>query len=301
MHRTTDLFLTAIAPAVWGTTYFVITELLPDGYPLTVAMLRALPAGLLLMLLVRQLPSGIWWGRTFVMGALNFSLFWWLLFIAAYRLPGGIAAIFGATSPLIVVFLARLILFVPIRMTSVIAAISGICAIAVLTLTHKASLDLYGILAGLAGAASMALGTVLTRRWQPPVSLLTFTAWQLTAGGLLLLPAAFLFEPSLPPLQLKNVTGFVYLGLIGGIVTYALWFRDIARLDTSVVATLGFLSPVTAVTVGWMVLGQSLGLWQIISIVVVIFSIWLGQQKPGAAKTVLAEKKYALAGQDLRP
>ena len=53
MSRASDILLTAIAPAVWGSTYIVTTELLPAGYPLTVAMLRALPAGLLLLLLVR--------------------------------------------------------------------------------------------------------------------------------------------------------------------------------------------------------------------------------------------------------
>src|SRR5690606_19289172 len=86
-----DLLLTAIAPAIWGSTYIVTTEFLPDFPALTVAMLRALPAGLLLLLLVRQLPAGIWWARIFVLGALNFSIFWWMLFVSAYRLPGGVA------------------------------------------------------------------------------------------------------------------------------------------------------------------------------------------------------------------
>src|SRR5690606_11104627 len=51
-----DLLLTAIAPAIWGSTYLVTTELLPQGVPVTVALLRALPAGLLLLLLLRRLP-----------------------------------------------------------------------------------------------------------------------------------------------------------------------------------------------------------------------------------------------------
>jgi probable blue pigment (indigoidine) exporter len=41
MARNADLLLTAIAPAIWGSTYLITTELLPQGYPLTVAMLRA--------------------------------------------------------------------------------------------------------------------------------------------------------------------------------------------------------------------------------------------------------------------
>ena len=71
-----DLLLTAIAPAIWGSVYLVTTEFLPTEHPLTVALLRALPAGCLLLLLVRQLPFGIWWLRVVILGGLNFSIFW---------------------------------------------------------------------------------------------------------------------------------------------------------------------------------------------------------------------------------
>lgn len=284
MPRSLDLLLTALAPAIWGSTYIVTTEFLPDGYPITVAMLRALPAGLLLLLLVRQLPQGHWWGKVLVLGALNFSIFWWMLFVAAYRLPGGVAATVGALQPLIVLALARMVLGSPIRILAVLAAIAGMGGVALLILTPDAALDPIGIVAGLAGAASMAAGTVLTRHWQPPVSPLTFTAWQLTAGGVLLLPVAMLAEPALPTLTLANGLGLTYLGLIGAAFTYLLWFRGIARLEPSVVSPLAFLSPMTAVILGWSLLGQHLGTLQIAGIAIVLASVWLSQhaQQPKA-------------------
>ncbi len=283
MTRTSDLMLTALAPAVWGSTYLVTTELLPDGYPLTVAMLRALPAGLLLLLLVRRLPAGEWWPKIFVLGALNFSIFWWLLFVAAYRLPGGVAATVGAIQPLVVIFLARGLLGSPIRLFSVVAAVAGMGGVALLILTPNAALDPVGIAAGLAGAVSMATGVVLTRRWQPPVSPLTFTAWQLSAGGLLLVPAALWLEPALPALTVPNIVGFTYLGLIGAAFSYLLWIRGIARLEPAAVSALGFFSPMTAVLLGWSVLGQSLSLPQILGVLVILGSVWLSQRPPRPA------------------
>jgi probable blue pigment (indigoidine) exporter len=130
----------------------------------------------------------------------------------------------------------------------------------------------------------MALGTVLSRRWQPPVSALAFASWQLTAGGLLLLPVAWLAEPALPALTVPNVLGIAYLGLIGAALTYAIWFRGIARLEPSVVSSLGFLSPVTAVLLGWGLLGQSLSAAQLAGMAVVVASVWLSQraQRPAA-------------------
>lgn len=274
----TDLLLTALAPAIWGSTYIVTTQMLPAGYPMTVAMLRALPAGLVLLLLVRQLPQGIWWLRVFILGALNFSFFWAMLFVAAYRLPGGVAATVGAVQPLIVVFLARMVMGTRLRIVAVAAALAGIVGVALLVLKPDSALDQTGIIAALAGAFSMAAGTVLSRYWQPPVSPLTFTAWQLTAGGLLLVPVALSLEPALPVLTLTNWLGLIYLGLIGGAVTYLLWFRGLARLESSVAASLGFLSPLTAVILGWGLLGQQLNLLQITGMAIVLFSVWLGQR-----------------------
>nr|WP_209788551.1 EamA family transporter [Ensifer adhaerens] len=276
--RNLDLALTALAPAIWGSTYLVTTELLPPGYPLTVAMLRALPAGLLLLLIVRRLPSGIWWPRTFLLGALNFSFFWAMLFVSAYRLPGGVAATVGAIQPLIVILLSRVFLGSPIRALSIVAGLAGIVGVGLLVLTPGATLDPLGVLAGLAGAVSMAFGTVFSRHWAPPVPPLTFTAWQLAAGGLLLVPVALFFEPTLPSLTAANVAGLAYLGLVGAAFTYLLWFRGLSRLEPTAVAPLGFLSPVVAILLGWGVLDERLTPVQALGILVVLISVWLSQR-----------------------
>jgi probable blue pigment (indigoidine) exporter len=272
------LATTALAPAIWGTTYVATTELLPAGYPLHVAMLRALPAGLLLLLVFRTLPRGHWWWRVMVLGALNFTFFWAMLFVSAYRLPGGVAATVGAVQPLIVIALARLVMGRKITLAAVLAALAGLGGVALLVLTPSAALDPVGIAAGLAGALSMASGTVLTRHWQPDVPALTFTAWQLTAGGLLLVPLALLMEPSLPALTGLNLLGFVWLGLIGGALTYILWFRGVARLEPAAVAALGFLSPLVATLLGWLLLGQSLSPLQIMGFITVLVSVWMAQR-----------------------
>jgi probable blue pigment (indigoidine) exporter len=274
-----DVLVTALAPAIWGTTYFVTTEFLPHGYPFHVAMLRALPAGVLLLLLVRKLPKGIWWSRSLILGALNFSFFWAMLFVSAYRLPGGVAATVGAIQPLIVIGLSRLFLAAPVRPLAIVAGLLGIVGVALLVLAPgAAALDAVGVAAGLAGAVSMAFGTVLTRKWRPPVSNLTFTAWQLTAGGILLLPAAYFLEPALPAPTAAYILGMAYLGIIGAALTYFLWFRGLARIEPSAAASLGFLSPVVATLLGWLALGQSLTPAQIVGFVAVLFSIWLSQR-----------------------
>lgn len=276
--RWQDVTLTAWAPMIWGTTYLVTGLWLPVGVPLTIACLRALPAGLLLLLWVRRLPVGRWWGKVFVLGALNFSLFWTLLFVSAYRLPGGVAATVTAVQPLAVVLLSRLILRTPLRRQMVFAAMVGVGGVALLVLTPAARLDPWGIAAGGGAALSMACGTVLSRHWQPPVPALTFTAWQLTAGGLLLVPIAWWSEPALPSLSWAAVGAVLWLGLAGAALSYVLWFRGLAKLEPAVVSMLGFLSPLTAVLLGGVVMGETLSGLQVGGVALVLASLWLAQR-----------------------
>ena len=107
---------------------------------------------------------------------------------------------------------------------------------------------------------------------------LSFTAWQLTAGGLILLPLALVTEPPLPQPTATNFAGLIWLGLIGAAATYALWFRGVARIEPGAVSMLGMMSPVTAVLLGWVVLGQSLSLLQALGAVIVLVSVWAGQR-----------------------
>lgn len=277
MPRYFDLALTALAPVIWGSSYIVTTQFLPNLDPLTVSFLRALPAGVFLLCLVRQLPEGHWILKMFILGALNFSIFWSLLFFAAYRLPGGVAAIMGSLQPFVVIFAARALLGSPIRGLSLVAIALGCTGSALLVLTPAAELDILGVIAGIIGSASMAFGTVLSRKWQPPVSALTFTAWQLTAGGILLLPFAVFAPTQWSSITATNVLGLIYLGLIGAGLTYVIWLRGIARLQPSVVSILGFLSPLSATVLGWLVLNERLSMPQAFGMAVVLASVFLGQ------------------------
>lgn len=275
--NTRILAATALAPIIWGSSYIVTTELLPNLDPVTISLLRALPAGLLLMIIVRQLPKGSWILKLLVLGALNFSIFWSLLFFAAHRLPGGVAAVLGALQPFIVIIAARGFIGTPIKMPSVWAALSGVMGVGLLVLTSEVKLDISGILAGVLGAASMAVGTVLSRKWQPPVSTLTFTAWQLMAGGLLLLPFALRVGNPLVELTTANIVGLSYLSLIGAAFTYVIWLGGISKLPPYSVSLLGFFSPISAAFLGWFFLKETLDVLQIIGVCIVLISVLAGQ------------------------
>ncbi|MEH1167478.1 EamA family transporter [Micromonospora sp. CPCC 205539] len=279
------LVSTAITPIVWGTTYAVTTEFLPDDRPLLAAALRALPAGLVLLAVTRLLPRGSWWWRAAVLGTLNIGVFFAMLFFAAYRLPGGVAAVLGAAGPLLTIGLSAALLRIRPTMIAIGAGLLGMLGVSFVVLRPEAHLDLLGILAGLLGTASMATGTVLTKRWGRPagVGALPFTAWQLTAGGLLLAPVALAVEGLPATLTSTNLLGYGYLATVGTALAYWLWFRGIAALPATSVAFLALLSPVTAAVLGWLALSQTLRPVQVLGLIVALAGTLLGQLPAGAA------------------
>ena len=286
-----SILTTAIAPMTWGTTYLVTTELLPADRPLLAGLLRALPAGIALAAITRSRPQGTWWFKAALLGILNIGGFFALLFLAAFRLPGGVAGTLGAIQPLLAAALAAALLGERMRQTVLFAGILGVTGVGLLVLGAEAKLDAIGVFAGLGGAAAMAMGVVLTKRWGRPTSLLAFTSWQLIAGGLFLLPLALMLEGVPQTISTANIAGFLWLSSVGTAVAYALWFRGIQILPVAQVTLLGLFSPVIAAIAGWVVLGQSLSPTQFTGMVIVLSSIWIAMFSRGTEK---AEKLPSL-------
>jgi probable blue pigment (indigoidine) exporter len=279
VSRWYDPWLTALAPLIWGSTYLVTTEFLPADVPVFSAALRTLPVGLLMLFWLRQLPASGWWGKIFVLGLLNIGVFQALLFVAAYRLPGGVAATVGAIQPLVVLILSRALLGGRITWLSWVASWSGLLGVALLVLGPAAKLDSLGVMAAAGGALAMACGTLLTKKWQPPVGALVLTSWQLSVGGLFLLPLAFSVEKMPASLSLSHLLGYLWLGLIGTGLTYVFWLRGVMRMPASAVTAFSLLSPLSATVLGLVVLGQQLTLVQSLGMVLVLAAVWLGQHK----------------------
>jgi probable blue pigment (indigoidine) exporter len=271
-------YLAALTPIIFGTTYLLTTEFLPPGRPLLAALMRSLPTGLVLII-GSPTPPRRWMARFFILSVLYASGLFPLLFIAAYRLPGGVAAVINSLSPLLVVVISVPLLGSRIRAIQIAAGILGTAGVALLVLTSDARLDGVGLIA-MAGAATMfSVATVLTKRWGRPEGMTTIgvTGWIFLFAGLTLLPVTLLIEGLPDHLTTRNIAGLLYLVLISGIVAYAVWFWGLERLSASAVTFLTLLNPVTAAVLGWVVLDQRLNHWQLLGAVIVLVSVVMGQ------------------------
>jgi probable blue pigment (indigoidine) exporter len=271
-------YLAALTPIIFGTTYLLTTEFLPPGRPLLAALMRSLPTGLVLII-GSPIPNRHWMVRFFVLSVLYASGLFPLLFIAAYRLPGGVAAVINSLSPLLVVVISVPLLGTTIRAIQIVAGILGAAGVALLVLRSSARLDAIGLIAMGAAAIMFGVATVLTKRWGRPEGMTSIgvTGWTFLLAGLTLLPVTLLVEGLPDHLTTRNIGGLIYLVLISGIFAYAVWFWGLQRLSASAVTFLTLLNPVTAAVLGWIVLDQRLNSWQLLGAAIILISVVLGQ------------------------
>lgn len=279
------ILITAVAPITWGSTYFVTRQFLPADAPLWGSALRALPAGIVLLLLARRLPTGSWWWRSLVLGVLNFGGFFILLYLSALLLPSSVAASIMALAPLVLAGFGWALLNE--RPTTWMAAGAGLGIVGVLLIVGAGATAIspWGVLTSLLGLLMSSVGAVLTKKWGTDVPVLANTAWQATVGGLLLLVVALLFEGPPPVLGPAALAGFAYVSMIATALATVCWFAGLARLAAGSVGIIGLLNPVTGVLLGVLVAAEQLTWLQAGGIALVLVGILLGRRTPARAVT----------------
>ncbi|MFE7402283.1 DMT family transporter [Streptomyces sp. NPDC057557] len=293
------VLITAIAPVAWGTTYFVTHAYLPADHPLYGAAIRALPAGLLLLAVCRERPRGPWWWKSLVLGALNMGGFFALIYVAAQLLPTSTASTVMATSPLVMMLIAWALLAERPRVLPLAGAVVGLGGVCLMLLTGTASIDLRGVLASVAAMLMSSLGYVLAKRWGGEVDVLASTAWQLIAGGLLLLPLAALVEGAPPALDIPAALGFGYVTVVATALAFVAWFAGLRHLPAATVGLVGLLNPVTGVLLGTVIAGETLTPRQLCGLALVSAGILLG--RPVRGRKVQHPPKAARPATPVRP
>jgi probable blue pigment (indigoidine) exporter len=291
--------LTVLAPITWGTTYITVTQLLPEGRPLLVATMRVVPAAVVLLVVgavvSRWRPRGAEWWRTATLGMFNFGLFFPLLSVAVYRLPGGVAAAVGGLQPLLVVTFSWLFAQRRPRRSEMTISVVAVIGVGLVAIRPGADLDVVGLLAAVAANVSFSVGVVLTRRFPTPANRLAATGWQLLMGGTLLVPLTLIVEGAPPSLTGGNIAGFAYLSMIGTALAFIIWFNGIRRLSPVAPPLLGLAAPVTGAVLGWAVLGQSLSPLQLAGFAITIGAIAYGATVGAAHVPPLRRRRNVIA------
>ncbi len=270
--------VTAVAPIAWGSTYYVTKQFLPADAPLWGAAIRALPAGLLLLFLARKLPKGEWWWRSVVLGLLNFSGFFVLIYLSALLLPSSVAASVMALAPLAMAGTGWAMINERPTIWMGAGAAVGILGVLLIVGTGAAAINPWGLLTSISALVMSSVGAVLNKKWTAGVPVLAATAWQATAGGGLLLIAALIVEGPLPTVGPLGWAAFAYLSLFATALASVCWFAGLAELPAGTVGIVGLLNPVTGVLLGTLLAAEQLSWLQAGGIALVLIAILVGRR-----------------------
>lgn len=283
------MLVTAIAPVAWGSTYVVTRAVLPDD-ALWGAVIRALPAGVILLAISRRRPHGAWWWRSAVLGVLNTGGFFALVYAVAQRLPSGVASTVMAASPLVMMAAGRIVLGQRPRALALAGGAAGIVGVALMLFGGADAVDGLGVVLAVTALVGSAIGYALATRWGA-VDLVASTAWQLLAGGLLVLPVAVIVEGAPPALDGAAIAGFAYVTVIATALAFVAWFAGLRHLPAGTVGLIGLLNPVTGVVLGALVAGEALSGRQLVGLAIVLAGIALGRLPKDSRKLRVGAKK----------
>ncbi|MFJ3669472.1 DMT family transporter [Streptomyces sp. NPDC090106] len=269
--------LTATAPVAWGANYYVTHAFLPPDSPLYGAALRALPAGLVLLALCRSRPRGVWWGRAAVLGLLNVSVFFVLVYAASMLLPTSVASTVMAAAPLTMMLIAWPLVAERPSAAHLLGAAVGLGGVCLMLLSGADAVSGAGVLASAGAMLVSSFGHILTKRWNAGTDVLASTAWQLTAGALLLLPVAAAVEGAPPALSASALLAFGYVSVIATALAFTVWFAGLRHLPAGTVGLIGLLNPVTGVLLGTAVAGEVLTGRQLGGLALVLTGVALGR------------------------
>lgn len=261
-----------IAPLTWGSTYALVSLSLEGLSPFWVACWRALPAGLLLVLLRPRLPD-LAWPKLLLLAFCNIAAFFTLLFIGAYRLPGAVAGTLGATLPLILLLLAWLIDGSRPTLRWLLLALLGLCGV-LLLLNPSTRLDPVGVAAALGAALLIGLSARWMQGWSVG-DLLSLTGWQLLLGGVMLIPIAWTLAGPMSLPTAHALPGLAYLVLVNTALAYWAWLWGLRRLGAQVMSMLALTNPIVAVSLGVLLVGETLGPMQWSGIALILLSLLL--------------------------
>ncbi|MEY4984558.1 MAG: hypothetical protein RIR62_2824 [Pseudomonadota bacterium] len=272
---------------MWSSAFATARVIVADAAPLHALALRFLISGLLALGLARLLGASLVlersrWRTVAVFGLLQNAAYLGLNFVAMQWIEASLAVIIAASMPLMVAALSWAFLgerLPPLGLGGLVAGFAGVALIMGTRLTGGA--DPLGTALCLIGALALSVATLTLRRASGAQTgaggLLAVVGWQMLAGAAALGVIAVLAEPFFLTMTPELVAAFAYQILIPGLAATLIWFALVRRIGATRAATYHFLNPFFGTAIAAALLGERLGLLDVIGAAVVAGGIWAVQ------------------------
>lgn len=273
---------------IWSSAFTSARIIVTQAPPLTVSALRFLLAGLVAIAIARVIGQS-WrltrtqWRVVFVFGICQNAIYLGLNFVAMQTVEASLAAIIASSMPLLVALIGWVVLSDRVAPLGIFGLVAGFAGVALIMGARVAAdVDVIGVGLCVIGALALAIATLAMRGAYGGGNLMMVVGLQMLVGAVVLGAIAPVFETV--RIDWNPVLGlaFAYTLIMPGIVGTFIWFLLVDRIGAVKAATYHFLNPFFGVLIAWALLGERLGVWDAIEVLVItagILAVQLSKQQ----------------------
>jgi len=263
----------------WSSAFTSARIIVADAPPILSLSLRFLISGLIGIALARFLGQ-TWrltpgqWRATIVFGLCQNALYLGLNFVAMQTVEASLASIIASTMPLAVGFAGWVIFRERLSALGVLGLCAGAGGVAlIMGARMQAGADFYGIALCFIAVASLTVATLMVRGASSGGNLLMIVGLQMLVGSAFLVIPGLILDQPVVNWSMKLVLAFSYTVLMPGLVATFIWFWLVQRIGAVKAATFHFLNPFFGVMIAAVLLGETLRIWDIVGVVIIMFGI----------------------------
>ncbi len=269
---------------MWSSAFSVVKVALADAPPFLILTVRFLLSGLIAVAIAWALGQRMpaqksQWTAILLLGLCQNALYLGLNFKAMTLVPAGLAAILASSVPLLVALFSWLFLKERLGWIGYAGLAAGFFGVVTIMASRVAGGESgFGILLCLIGALAMASATLIVRNTDLGSGLLMIVGLQMLVGSVSLLPIVVFFEdPGAVRLTSSLMVAFAYITLVPGLIATFVWFYMVRRIGATHAAAYHFLNPAFGVIIANMLLGEVIGIRDVIGVLIIMGSILVVQ------------------------
>ncbi|MEM6306576.1 MAG: DMT family transporter [Pseudomonadota bacterium] len=275
---------------IWSSAFSSARIIVAEAPPMLALSLRfflsgALGVGIALILGQSWRLSREQWGATIVFGLCQNALYLGLNFIAMQTVQASLASIIASSLPLLAAVVGGVVYhdrLSPLGIVGLLGGAIGVCLIMGLRLQGGA--DPMGIALCVIGVICLTIATYMVRGALAGKNLLMIVGLQMWVGALALLGPGVIFETWDVVWTPRLTLAFIYTSLFPGLIATVIWFWLVGRIGAVKAATYHFLNPFFGVSIAALILGERMGLLDIVGVVIITLGIWAVQTARKAAR-----------------
>jgi drug/metabolite transporter (DMT)-like permease len=273
---------------IWSSAFTSARIIVADAPPLASLALRFLVSGLIGIAIARALGQSMrltrdQWKATFIFGLCQNALYLGLNFFAMQTIEASVASIIASSMPLMVALATWLIFRERLPMFGIAGLALGIIGVTMIMASRiEDGIDIRGVIYCVIAAVALTIATLSMRNASSGGNLLMVVGLQMLVGAAILAAVSATTETINVTLSTPLIIAFIYTTLAPGLFATWIWFKLVERIGAVRAATFHFLNPFFGVAIAAAILGEKLGLYDIIGVTIIaagILAVQLSRQR----------------------